>query len=48
MVVEAALLGVPVDTGRLYDGEGGYALWLESVLEEVSDAREQLAAALKS
>jgi hypothetical protein len=43
MVVEAALRGVPVDTARLFDDPGPYALWIESVLEGVREAHDQIA-----
>lgn len=38
LVHEAAILGVPVDTGRLYDGDDpGYELFLWAVVERVAD-----------
>jgi hypothetical protein len=46
MVVEAALLGVPVDTGRLFDDTGDYGLWIEAVLDEAGDAHERINDAL--
>lgn len=38
LVHEAAILGVPVDTGRLYDGDDpGYELFLWAVVDRVSE-----------
>lgn len=38
LVHEATLLGVPVDTGRLYDGDDpGYELFLWGVIDRVRD-----------
>jgi hypothetical protein len=40
---DAALLGISVDTGRLYDGaDPGYELWISSLVDIVNEtlARE--------
>lgn len=42
MIVEAALFGVPVDTARLFDDPGPYALWIEACLDGVRQAHEQI------
>lgn len=39
MARDAALLGIPVDTVRLFDGADDYGLWIASVIEEVADVR---------
>jgi hypothetical protein len=37
----AAVLEVPVDTGRLYDGDELYQLAVELVVEMVSETRDR-------
>jgi hypothetical protein len=37
LVHEAALLGIPVDTGRLFDGDDHYELWLWAIVRSVKD-----------
>lgn len=36
---DAALLGIPVDTGRLFDGDERYELWIGTVVDLVADTR---------
>lgn len=43
MVVQAALLGVSVDTARLFDDPGDYGLWIEACLDEAADAHQRIA-----
>lgn len=39
---DAALLGIPADTGRLYDGEDpDYLLWLSQVVDRVNESRRE-------
>lgn len=43
LVSEAALLGIPVDTGRLYDGDDpGYELFLWAVVRRTVDRMRQM------
>jgi hypothetical protein len=46
MAVNASLLGIPVDTGRLFDGDGEYGLWIEAVIDEANDAHERITEAV--
>jgi hypothetical protein len=40
LAVSAALQEIPFDTGRLFDGDPLYELWLAEVLVQVMDIRE--------
>lgn len=39
---DAALLGVPVDTVRLYEDDDGYAQWIEAIVARVYATRDRV------
>lgn len=40
---DAALLGISVDTGRLFDGDERYGLWIGTVVDRVADTKRRAA-----
>jgi ribosomal protein L13E len=40
---DAALLGINVDTGRLFDCADDYPLFIEALVSRVAETREQIA-----
>jgi hypothetical protein len=41
LAVHAALLEIPFDTGRLYDGDELYTIWLTTIVDKVGTERER-------
>jgi len=42
LVHNAALLGVPVDTGRLFDGDELYEMFITFIVEHVQDTYDRM------
>lgn len=42
LVHDAALMKVPVDTSRLFDGDAMYAAWILAIVERVNETKAEI------